>query len=193
MTQAGTQPPLTAPLDDPVRAALDDCDLRAGLDCHARARLGQLLSDRPLAVRREQAEDAVQEVCRRALEVRERFDSATGTVAAWLHGMLERVLHERCRAVRKQPLQPTAEPDAWGALAARMSAPSGSEELTRLLALLPEEPRRIVTLHHLDGLSHDEIAARLGISPSNSRVRLARAMNALRTLGEQVGEQEGDR
>ncbi|QJW94153.1 RNA polymerase sigma factor [Frigoriglobus tundricola] len=187
MTQAGTQQPLAAPPDDPVRAALDDPELRNVLICHAVARLGCLLADRYPDVRRDTAEDAVQDVYKRVLEQRSRFDPNSGTVAAWMHGILNLVLHERCRAIRKQPAQPTADPVAWDGLAARMSDLDGVGDLTRLLDKLSEDHRRIVTLHHLDGLSHEQIAAQLGVSVGNSRLRLARAMRTLRDLGEQEG------
>ena len=36
----------------------------------------------------------------------------------------------------------------------------------------------MLQLRFYDGLSHDEIAVRLGISPGNARVRLCRALNA---------------
>src|SRR5262249_50887908 len=109
------------------------------------------------------------------------------TVAAWMHGILERVLHERCRSLRKQPVQPAANPAAWDSLAARMSDADGSAELTSLLARLPEEQRQIITLHHLDGLSHEQIAAEFKISVGCSRVRLARAMTELKRLAAEEG------
>lgn len=42
-------------------------------------------------------------------------------------------------------------------------------------------------MHHLDGLPHEQIAAELNISVGSSRVRLSRAMCALRKLAEKGG------
>lgn len=186
MTQAGTQPP-AAPPADPVRGALDDPDVMADLSRHACSRLGVLLADRPVTVREDVARDAVQEAIGRALSRPGSYDRTHGTVAAWLHGILERVLHELCRSLRKQPAQPAADPAAWDNLAARMSGPDGIAELAPLLARLTDEQRRIIALHHLDGMSHERIAAELGISVGNSRLRLARAMRALRDLADKEG------
>ena len=103
-------------------------------------------------------------------------------MAAWLHGILEHVLHEQCRVLRKQPAQPTADPGAWDGLAACLSAPNDSPELATFLANLPDEQRQIVVMHHLEGMPHEQIGNALGISAGNSRVRLARAMIELKRL-----------
>lgn len=185
MTQAGTQPP-DAPPADPVRAALDDPAVVADLGRHACSRLGLLLADRPAAVREDVARDAVQEASRRSLSRSGAYEAAHGTAAAWVHGILERVLHEHCRLLRKQPAQP-ADPAAWEGLAVRMSDPDCIAELAPLLGRLTDEQRRIIALHHLDGMPHERIAAELGISVGNSRLRLARAMRALRGLADKEG------
>jgi RNA polymerase sigma-70 factor (ECF subfamily) len=165
-----------------VRAALEDAVVREELLRHAVARLGVLLADRPAALRRDTAAEATQEVSKRALERLMDFDPNKATPAGWLHGILNLVLHECCRNLRKQPVQPTADPGAWDELAVRMSKPDGLAELARLLDKLPEDQRQIVTLHHLEQLPHEQIAEGLGISVGNSRLRLARAMSALREL-----------
>lgn len=177
MMPTGTRSPPGCP-EHPVRAALDDAEVRAGLLRHAAARLGLWLSDRPARSRMDAAEEAVQEGMNRALARSASFDPAQSTAAAWLHGVLERVLHEQCRAIRKQPAQPAADPAAWNGLEARLAGEPAA--LAELLAVLPDDQRRLVTMFHLDEKSHEEIAAELGISVGNSRVRLARALAALR-------------
>lgn len=187
MTPA-THPPPIAPPDDPVRRAAEDPETRAGLLAHACARLGHLLGDRPAIARKELAEEAVQEVLRRALTRSAGYDPARATPIGWLHGFLNHVLSEQCREVRKQPAQPDADPAVWDALEARLAG--DAPDLTDLLDALPADQRHIVSIHHLDGMSHREIADRLGISEAASRVRLARAMNALRQL---AARKEGGR
>src|SRR5579871_6332525 len=158
MTQAGPKP--AAPPAAPLGAALADRDVRAALVCHAVARFGVWLADRPPADRRERAEEAVQEAGARALERAAEFDP-TRPAVAWLHAILNNVLHEHCRDLRKQPAQPAAVPGAWAGLEARLG---DRADLPDLLAGLPAGQREIVTLHHLEGRSHDEIAAARGMS-----------------------------
>jgi RNA polymerase sigma-70 factor (ECF subfamily) len=128
----------------------------------------------------------VQEASKRAWERRAEFDP-NRSVAAWLHGILELVLYEHCRTLRKQPAQPAANPAAWDALAERLANDAGG--LSELLDALPDNQRQIVTMHHLDGLSHEQIAAKLNISVGNSRIRLARAMGELKRLAAKGGDQ----
>lgn len=57
------------------------------------------------------------------------------------------------------------------------------EELTRLLQaieMVPDGARRVFDLHKLKGLSHAEVAARLGISQSGVEKHMAVAMKYLR-------------
>ncbi len=58
------------------------------------------------------------------------------------------------------------------------------------LARLPAEHRQVLQLRFYDGLSHEEIAARLGLSAGNARVRLCRALLAAKVLaGVRPGEE----
>lgn len=192
MTSA-LSPPTGAPPADPVHRAAADPQVRAELARHAAARLLVRLRGRAGASRPDLVEEVVQETFKRAVVRAAEYCPERGTMAGWLHGILEHVVAEQCRQVRKQPAQATADPATWEAVAVRLD-PGGSEksrrELDELLAGLEPENRRIITLHHLDGLSHADIAARLGISPAASRTRLARAMNALREL---AARKEGGR
>lgn len=49
------------------------------------------------------------------------------------------------------------------------------EELTAKIAQLPHTQRTILNLYSIEGYSHDEIAAMLGITTQNSRTTLHRA------------------
>ena len=184
MTSAGSLRP-AAPPDPAVLAALADPDVLDGLRRHAVARLGVLLRDRPAAVRADAAAEAVQKTGHRALGRAGTFDPRQATAAAWLHGVLNLVLHEHCRELRKQPAQASVDPAAWDGLEARVSAPDRLPALRALVARLPRKQREIVTLHHLDGLPHEQIAAALGTTVGNSRVKLARAMTELKRLAKE--------
>jgi len=56
------------------------------------------------------------------------------------------------------------------------------ERLSEAIAKLPAGARRVVRLHKLDGLSHAEVAQRLGISKSAVEKHMAVAMTHLRRL-----------
>jgi RNA polymerase sigma-70 factor (ECF subfamily) len=193
MTAGATQPHVAVPAD-PVQAALDDPDVRSGLLVHARATLGQWLSHRPAAVRAEAAADAVQDAQLRALQKRHDYDPAVGSVRGWLHGIMNNVLSETARSLGRQPAQAPEDSAAWEQHAADRGPPSEGDQdrlaATEYLARLPAEQQQIVRLRYYDGLSHDEIATRLGISPVNARVRLCRALSVLKALaGVRPGEE----
>lgn len=186
-------PPTGAPPDDPVHRAAADPRIREELKTHVAARLLVLLAGRAGGSRPDLVEEVVQEALKRAVALADGYRPDLGTPAGWLHGILNHVLSEQCRAIRKQPAQPPADPAAWEAVTARLDPAAADEarhELDELLAGLEPRHREIITFHHLDEMSHADIAARLGITPVASRTRLARAMIGLREL---VARKEGGR
>jgi RNA polymerase sigma factor (sigma-70 family) len=185
MTPAVTTPP-DAPPDDPVRAALNDIDVHNGLLEHAAATLGRWLVGRPAAVREEASRDAVQETQLRALQRCREYDPSVGPVRNWLHGILARVLCEAARSLHRLPAQEPANPSAWERLAANLVTPAESVPdrlaAAEYLSRLREGERELLRLRYYDGLEYPEIAARLGISVANARVRVCRALAAAKAL-----------
>jgi RNA polymerase sigma factor (sigma-70 family) len=185
MNPPATQPP-AASLDDPVRAALDDTALRDELLNHALAILGRRLADRPAADRIDRAKEAFQETYARALQKRHDYDP-TRPVGPWLHGIMNNVLSETTRSLRRAPAQESADAAAWEQLAVDLTSDVADVVPSRLdvagyMEKLPPEHREVLLLRFYDGLSHDDIANRLGISPGNARVRLCRALNAAKVI-----------
>jgi RNA polymerase sigma factor (sigma-70 family) len=180
-------PPIAAPPDDPVLAALNEPSLRLELKKHALACFSKHLANRPLALRIEEAEDAVQETLKRALASQCKFDPASGTAAGWIHGIMSKVCLETCRNLRSQPQQSPASLDAFPE---RSESPRSMSELTGLLDRLASEERQLVVWHHLDELSHLQISEKLGISPGACRVKLSRIMTELKRI---ANEKEGAR
>jgi RNA polymerase sigma-70 factor (ECF subfamily) len=184
MTQVGTQP--GAPLIDPVRTALDDCAVREGLLEHALAILGKQLRHMPAIARSEAALVAFQETCVRALEKRQDYVT-TLPVRPWLHGIMNLVLCETIRKVQGLPAQEPSDAAAWEALAIDLK-PDVAETVSDRLAAdnylgkLRVEDRQVLQLRFYDGLSHDEIASRLGITTGCARVRLCRALIAVKAV-----------
>ena len=66
-------------------------------------------------------------------------------------------------------------------------AAGASVDVERALAALPDHQRVVLVLHEIEGFTHDEIAAQLGIAAGTSKATLSRARQALRdALGEGV-------
>jgi RNA polymerase sigma-70 factor (ECF subfamily) len=166
---------------------LEDPDVRTGLLDHARAVLRRLLAGRPPTVRLEAAEEAVQETQLRAIQKRHEYKPGEGSVRPWLHGIMNNALRETTRSFRRQPAQVPEDSAAWERLAADLALPGGESVRDRLalggyLDRLRPEHRQILQLRFYEGLRPKEIAARLKISPENARVRLCRALEAMRAL-----------
>jgi RNA polymerase sigma-70 factor (ECF subfamily) len=176
-----------APPADPVAAALADADVERGLLDHALAALRRRLTGRPATVWAQEAGDAVQDTRLRALQNRHEYVPEAGPVRGWLHGILNKVLCERVRSLARLPEQEPPDQAAWVRLAADLAprpADAVPDRLTAAdyLARLAAEHREVLRLRFFEGLSHEEIAARLGVSPGNARVRLCRALAAAKAI-----------
>lgn len=89
------------------------------------------------------------------------------------------------RATLRQPadsslLEGLADPRPSPEMAA--DAAQRARALGALIAALPPRQREVLLLARLDGLSHAEIGARLGISPNTAMVHLGRALATLAQL-----------
>jgi RNA polymerase sigma-70 factor (ECF subfamily) len=146
----------------------------------------------------------VQQTLLEAHQAREQVRGlAAGPLAAWLRRALANNLADEARrlgakmrdAGRERSLQQaldesSARLEAW--LAAEQPSPSEAaarqEELLRLaraLAELPEDQRRAVELHHLEGQSLVEVAEALGRSRGAAASLVFRGLRSLRQwLGE---------
>ena len=60
--------------------------------------------------------------------------------------------------------------------------------LARLLSTLPREGREVLVLHHVVGLSFEEIGQVVGVRAGTAKVRAHRALKALRDLVAESGE-----
>lgn len=122
------------------------------------------------------AEDAVQETWVRAVAGLGgyRGDGAFGT---WLGGIGIHVAQDQRRRRRR------GREDGWdeGFEVPAPELPLGERlDLERAIALLPDGYRTVLVLHDVEGLPHEEIAARLGIGTGTSKSQLHRARRALR-------------
>jgi RNA polymerase sigma factor (sigma-70 family) len=178
--------PAAAPPDDPVREALVDTVLREELLKQALAVLGRCLPRPSAADRVDRADEALQETYVRALQRRATFDP-TRSVGAWLHGIMIHVLSELTRPSRRSSGKESLDAGQWEQLAIDL-APAAADavpnrlDATAYLMMLPPEHREVLQLRFYEGLSHDEIARRLGIGKGNARVRLCRALSYVKAI-----------
>jgi RNA polymerase sigma-70 factor (ECF subfamily) len=127
------------------------------------------LALRLVGARRGDAEDAVQETWLRAAS---RLGDFRGEAAlrTWLAGIAINCCRELVRARRRDESAP--EEAALCGMA--------DVDLERAIARLAPGFREVLVLHDLEGYTHEEIGARLGIAAGTSKSQLARARRALR-------------
>jgi RNA polymerase sigma-70 factor (ECF subfamily) len=140
-----------------------------------------------MAKSRSFAQDVTQEVFLNVLENARRFDSAKGTVRAWLFGCARYVTLDRLRLERRWTDDMPADLAALDS-DERLLADQRVERLHAAIARLPIEYREALVLFELQELTYAETAAVLDCPLGTVRSRLHRGRVLLATmLGE--GEQ----
>lgn len=171
---------------DPVRAALADEAILARLRASACVLTA---SNRVLP-----PEDAVQETAMRAIKHAGQYDPARAAVGAWLHGILVNVVKDAGRQQGRRPVQ-LADETLYERLAVALAPPhdgvAACLDLADYLRRLPAEQQAILQLRYRDDLDGEALAGRLGCSVGAARVRLCRALAALRTLVTTLEQEDG--
>jgi RNA polymerase sigma factor (sigma-70 family) len=169
----GVTSTVTAPR--PPRAALDfEALYRAARD-DVYAYATALLRDRAAA------EDVTALAFERAYRKRAGYRAERGSARAWLFGIARNAALDELRR-RKRTAALTAEPADPDAAAPEDAAEAALRRaaVRTALAALPPRDREIVALKFHAGLDNAELAAVLGVSPSNAGTLLHRAMTKLR-------------
>lgn len=168
--------------EDPDRALVEAA---AGGDVSAFERLyrrhvgrvhGTLLR---LAAQRAQAEDWTQDTFVRAWQKLPgfRFESAFGS---WLYRLAVNTALMGLRAAAAR-VQGVAGEDALQSVPeAEPAAPGLRLDLAQAVARLPPRARAVLVLHDVEGWTHEEIGAELGIAVGTSKAQLHRARQCLR-------------
>lgn len=127
------------------------------------------------------AEDVLQDTFLRVWELAPRFDGGRCPAAGWV------LMIARCRAVdrlrRRPPAAPGSEPsepladDPPGDDLARREE---AERVAAALATLPPEQAGPIRLAFFEGLTHECVAARLGLPLGTVKTRIRRGMIRLR-------------
>ncbi len=142
-------------------------------------RYGKPLGRYAAAIVGSRSEDVIQDSFSKALLALRR-DDAEIELQPWLYRI---VRNTALNDLRDQP--PSAEALAEAIAGGRSAAEEAErrEELTdliRRLRELPESQRAAIVMRELEGLSHEEIAAALGLSGGGARQAIHRARQALR-------------
>ena len=125
---------------------------------------------------RQDAEDVVHDVFVGLPEALARYEER-GRLGAWLGRVTARValMHQRrSRRRREIGLEDAAE------IPGRAAANGDGAAVWAALDTLPATQRAVLVLKEMEGYSHAEIAATLGITQVTSRVRLLRALRQMR-------------
>lgn len=131
-----------------------------------------------------EARECVQDTLVRAHERQDQYrgDAAYGT---WLHRIcvsiaLNRLRSRKRRFARERSLDdPETAPDV-GATDAPSGDPYLRDRLHRAIADLPDGYRTVFLMFDVQGYSHEEIAATLGVSTGTTKAQLFRARARLR-------------
>jgi len=126
------------------------------------------------------ARDLTQETFIRAFERLAGFrgEAAFGT---WLYAVAMSVVLDGLRRVRRWRRREAGLDEAAGVRVSLDEAdPDLKEQLTRAVDALPLGYRTVFVMHDVEGYTHEEIGAALGIPVGTSKARLSRARARLR-------------
>lgn len=120
----------------------------------------------------QEAADVVQDAWVRATSTLSRF-AWRSSLRTWLTAIVLNCCREQWSA-RGETLSVPEDTPATG------PDPDLRLDLEQALTSLAPGYRAVVVLHDIEGFTHEEIAARLGIEPGTSKSQLSRARRALR-------------
>jgi RNA polymerase sigma-70 factor (ECF subfamily) len=133
------------------------------------------------------ADDVAQDICLAVFRALPRYRDHGRPFEAFVHGVASRKVADARRALAKHPL-PTAElpekVDDAPTPEDTVVRSSEAETASELLHLLPERLREIMMLRVGAGMSAEETAAALGMTPGAVRVAQHRALAKIRLLVE---------
>jgi DNA-directed RNA polymerase specialized sigma24 family protein len=168
-----------------IRAALEDEEVRGAL-CRA---ISAYVRSIEKGLDKQQAADrtveVLNEVACRALAnpLTYRPDRP---VILWLNGIALNVIRGEARASAARPrgasLDEAALDGLFGMLSSSGEATSARLDVEEMLSRLPETHGQALEYRFLRGLDGQELAEALGTSPAAARMRVSRALQALRDL-----------
>lgn len=131
---------------------------------------------------REDAEDILQEVFLSCHKHASEFDSERCNEQAWLYIIAKRKLVSYYRAKKDQVSLDAMEPDLTPGrddMSKAVNVMAARQAVAQALSRLDERSRSVIVLRYLKGLSPDETANYLDLSPGNVRVIQSRALDKM--------------
>jgi RNA polymerase sigma factor (sigma-70 family) len=127
------------------------------------------------------ADDLTQDIFIRAWEKLPSFrgESAFGT---WLHRLAVNVVLSRHRSGKSERTWILDDELGFSRATEHTPHPGIAMDLESAIARLPDGARQVFVLHDVEGWTHDEIAADLGLVSGTSKSQLSRARAALRRM-----------
>ncbi len=175
-------PALTSPAPDPT------LELAIRGDTAARSRIVDRHGPRVYALCRRLAadpEDCYQEIWEKVLKALDRFDPAgTASLGGWISVIARRHLTDRHRRlkVRGEVVPLAGIPAVDEGIDERIAARQRRDRLEAAIVRLPYAQRQVVVLHHIQGVSLEEIAADEDLSLGTVKSRLHRGRARLSAL-----------
>ncbi len=126
-----------------------------------------------------EAEDVAQQVFLDAWKSRGRFDPERGSLGAWLARIARFKAIDHLRASSRRPSVPSADVGESLSVEPDVDAVVDQMVLTRALEELPLARREVVELGFYEGLTHPEIAERLGLPLGTVKSHMRRGLEAL--------------
>lgn len=131
------------------------------------------------------ADDVAQEVCLAAIQALPRYQDQGRPFLAFVYGIASHKVADAHRAAARNKSEPTdVVPERYSLDAGpeQMAMQSDSAaRMNKLLALLPDKQREILTLRIVVGLSAEETAEAVGSTPGAVRVAQHRALARLKS------------
>lgn len=124
------------------------------------------------------ADEAVQMTMLKAWRAASSFDTSRD-LAPWLYAIARRVAIDIYRREKRPGETAQLTDDTASVLPVSFERTWEAWEVREALAKLPVDEREVVRLSHLVGLTHPEIAARLGVPVGTVKSRSARAHRRL--------------
>lgn len=126
-----------------------------------------------------EAEDALQDAFAKVVDRRGSFEPR-GRFRSWIFTIVRFTCMDRLRGSKTEQ-QFFERVDSSEQVEAHGSATLARTDVERLLRGLPVDQREVLTLHHLHGFTHAEIATMVGSTEVAVRQKAYRALKALRT------------
>ena len=135
------------------------------------------------------AQDFTQETFIRAFS---KLDSFRGesALSTWLHSITTTVVLNGLRKVKRFRQRETDIDDAHAiGVSRRESEPDLKQRMKQAIDALPNGYRTVFVMHDVEGYTHEEIGAALGVETGTSKAQLSRARAKLRiALADFAGE-----